>query len=298
MFSVFSVVNFFSLHPMTVSLQRVQHAVTAVTGFEKGSGKTTFLNLALPVARHAGPVAVFTIGVDGGAKAREDGAGTPDITVAPGDLVVTTEAFARASDARFEVLEALPGRTALGRLLLGRAVRAGSVTLVGSASFTDMADLIERVRAEAWAASVLVDGAVNRVTQVSALGAARFAFTARIHRGNLAKAAAKLQALAALADLTAADSSELAWKGPLTMEGLAQLPPPPGPLSLGSFSDVFLEPADLKRLLTRYDVRLRRPLDLLCFSIVLRDLSRDTFLETVGPSVAERVLFNPYEVVA
>lgn len=283
---------------MSVSLHRVQHAVTAVTGFDKGSGKTTFLNLALPVAREAGPVAVFTIGVDGGAKAREDGAATPDITVAPGDLVVTTEAFARASEARFELLEVLPHRSALGRLLLGRAVRAGAVTLVGSASFTDMAELIERVRREGWAASVLVDGAVNRLTQVSALGAARFAFTARIHRGNLAKAAAKLQALAALADLAAADGTECAIEGPLTVEGLTKLPPPPAALSLGSFSDAFLEPGDLKRLLARHDVRLRRPLDLLCFSIVLRDLSRDTFLETVGPSVASRVLFNPYEVVA
>ena len=40
-------------------------AVTAITGFEKGSGKTTFLNYALPFVREAGPVAIFTIGVDG-----------------------------------------------------------------------------------------------------------------------------------------------------------------------------------------------------------------------------------------
>lgn len=283
---------------MTTALARVQHAVTAVTGLEKGSGKTTFLNLALPVAREVGPAAVFTIGVDGSAKAREDGSATPDIRVAPGDLVVTTEAFARASDARFELLEVLPSRSALGRLFLGRAVRAGAVTLVGSGSFVEMAEIIERVRGEGWVASVLVDGAVNRLTQVSALGAARFAFTARIHPANLVKAAAKLQALAALADLTAAEGSEHIWEGPLTPERLVQLPPPPAALSLGSFSDAFLEPPDLRRLLTRHEVRLRRPLDLLCFAIVLRDLSRDTFLETVGPSVASRVLFNPYEVVA
>ena len=44
------------------ALAGVEGAVTAVTGFEKGSGKTTFLGLALPHARRAGPVAIFTIG--------------------------------------------------------------------------------------------------------------------------------------------------------------------------------------------------------------------------------------------
>ena len=99
------------------ALGAVAGAVTAVTGFEKGSGKTTFLNLALPYARAAGPAAVFTIGVDGARKGHE---ASGSIHVESGDVVLTTEAFARASDARFEVLEAVPGRTALGQLLLGR----------------------------------------------------------------------------------------------------------------------------------------------------------------------------------
>ena len=79
-----------------IELQGIAGAVTAVTGFEKGSGKTTFLNLALPIARQAGPVAVFTIGVDGALKACESGVSVPEIRVEPGDIVLTTEAFARA----------------------------------------------------------------------------------------------------------------------------------------------------------------------------------------------------------
>ena len=85
-----------------------------MTGFEKGSGKTTFLNALLPVARKAGPVALFSVGVDGTLKAR-DGAHAPDVRVEAGDVVLTTDLFAHASSARLEVLEALPGRSVLGR---------------------------------------------------------------------------------------------------------------------------------------------------------------------------------------
>ena len=81
---------------------RITGGVTAVTGFEKGSGKTTFLNYALPLVRKAGPVAVFSIGVDGVVKPRNTTAPQPEIHVEAGDLVLTTDAFARAATARFE----------------------------------------------------------------------------------------------------------------------------------------------------------------------------------------------------
>lgn len=63
-------------------------AVTAVTGFEKGSGKTTFLNHALPFLRQSGPVAIFTIGVDGALKAKDLSGTPPEITIEPGDVVM------------------------------------------------------------------------------------------------------------------------------------------------------------------------------------------------------------------
>ena len=277
------------------ALGEVAGAVTAVTGFEKGSGKTTFLNFALPYARARGPVALFSIGVDGALKAGEAGA-SGEIQVQPGDVVMTTEAFARASTARFEVLEALPGRTGLGPLLLGRAQRAGSVTLVGSEHFSTLAQMIERVRAEGWAASVLVDGAVNRITQVSALGAVKFVFCVRVDPVNLARVAARIRALAALAALpTVAEpaAGTLRLEGPISAETLKSLAPG-SPLSAEDFSKFFLEPQDLLRTLERQAWSLRRPLDLLCFAVALRGLEPAQLLAAVGPAAAADVLLNPF----
>ena len=277
-------------------LAGIAGSVTVVTGFEKGSGKTTFLNHALPIARRTGPVAAFTIGVDGSLKARESGAPVPAIRVEPGDVVLTTETFARASEARFEVLEALPGRTALGRLLLGRAVRKGSVTLVGPEHFSLLAEAIAQVRHEGWAASVLVDGAVNRVTQVSALGDVRFAFTVRADRANLARVAAKVRSVAALTALpTGAEGVRI--EGPLTAEALKQLPAGTVALSVEDFTKFFLEPAELFRTLERYRVQVRRAIELLCFAATLRDVTREAFLAAAGPEAGARLLFNPYEVL-
>lgn len=280
-----------------MELKGIAGSVTVVTGFEKGSGKTTFLNLALPYAREAGPTAVFSIGVDGGLKARESGTAVPEIHVLPGDVVLTTETFARASGARFEVLDALPGRTALGRLLVGRTLRPGSITLVGPEHFSQLAELIARVRQEGWASSVLVDGAVNRITQVSALGDVRFAFTMRADRSNLARVSAKVRAMAALSSLPAGDEGHRI-EGPLTMETLKQLPRETSVLSVEDFTKVFLEPTELFRTLERYRLQVRRAIELLCFAVTLRDVTREAFLQAVGPEVEPRLLFNPYETLS
>ncbi len=280
-------------------LERAVGAVTAVTGFEKGSGKTTFLNHALPFLRQSGPVAIFTIGVDGALKARDLGGTPPEIRVEPGDVVMTTDTFARLGTASLEVLEALPGRSALGRLFLGRAVRGGSVTLVGSEHFSVLAETIAQVRQEHWAHSVLVDGAVNRITQVSALGEVGFVFTVRIDRGNLARAAQRLRNLSLLAALPHEPSpveESLCIEGPLTHSLVEGLPKDANRLSLEDFTKVFLEPAELSRVLSRFQVSVRRNFPLLSVAVTLRDVSRVEFLSVAGESLVDSILFNPYEV--
>lgn len=278
-------------------LEGIGGRVTAVTGFEKGSGKTTFLAALLPAARRSGPVFLATIGVDGRLKARDAGRAAA-LPVAPGDLVLTTDAFARAASARLEVLEALPGRTVLGRPLLGRVVRGGEVTLAGAEHFNALAHLLDQVRAEGWAQTALVDGAVNRITQVSALGEVQFVFTARVDAANLTRVAERLKALAALADLPVeADPGPGTFRleGPFTNEARERLPRDLRALSIEDFTKVFLEPGDLLRFLQRVPCSVRRAFPLLGISAALKDLAPAAFREAVGPAVAAHLLSNPCE---
>jgi hypothetical protein len=269
-------------------LRGVAGAVTAITGFEKGSGKTAFLSLALPHARQAGPVALFTIGSDGasGPAKRSRSAG---IRVEPGDVVLTTEPLARASESRFEILHTVPGRVALGRLVLGRARRGGCVTLVGAEHFSALSQALSLVRAEGWAASALIDGAVARVTQIAALPGWAPATPGSTHP------AGGLQFAFAVRD-DGCDPDVLRLAGPLTSEGLRALPQGTTAFSLEDFTKVFVEPPEFLRALEARRVLVRRTFHLLCFAVILRDLSRQAFLEALGAHGARRILFNPHEV--
>jgi len=75
--------------------------VTFVTGAEKHCGKTTFMNRAAQLARRGaaaegrpGP-ALLTVGYDGEARDFLSGARKPAVPVAAGDIIVTTERFAK-----------------------------------------------------------------------------------------------------------------------------------------------------------------------------------------------------------
>lgn len=282
-----------------MDLPGVAGEVTAVTGPGKGSGKTTLLNALLPPARRAGPVGLFSVGVDGGLKAGER-ARAAEVRVEEGDVVLTTDRFARASSARLEVLEAFEGRTVLGRLLLGRAVRRGEVTLVGAESVSALGAIVALARSEGWAASCLVDGAASRLTQVGALPGARFVYTVRVDRGSLARVAGDLRALVALADLPVSPeppAGALRVEGPLTEETGSRLPFPCPPLSLEDFTKVFLPPRQLLRLLAAVPCSLRRGFPLLGIVATLRDVTMAELAGAVGDGVAARLLDNPYEVV-
>ena len=106
--------------------------VTFVTGPEKHCGKTTFLNRALSLARAAGERPAFlSIGYDGEARDSLSAARKPSVPVSPGDVVVSAERFLRDSRILPEILEALSGSSAFGRICVARARRPGRLVLVG-----------------------------------------------------------------------------------------------------------------------------------------------------------------------
>ncbi len=281
-------------------LEGLEGKITAVTGFDKGSGKTTLLAALLPHARRTGPVLITTIGVDGRLKAHETGRAAA-LPVEPGDVVLTTDLFLRAASARLEVLDALPGHTVLGRSVLARVIRGGEVTLVGAEHFRALADLLDRVRSEVWARTILVDGAVNRITQVSALGDVQFVFTARVDPTNLTRVSDRLRALVALADLPVVPDPGPdihRWEGPLTEVSLDRLPRELEALSLEDFTKVFLDPTSVLRFLERVPCSVRRAFPLRGISVALRNLRPEALIRAIGSDVAARLIPDPCRVAA
>jgi len=178
--------------------------VTFITGPEKHCGKTTLLNRALGLLREAGEKPAFLgVGFDGECRDDLTAARKPRIRCEAGEVFVTAERYLRASACLPEILDLLPGRSAMGRLAIAKARRGGEVIIVGPER-NDLASFaLERIREEGWASSVVVDGAINRITQVSAFFGARFLFALRVGPADLDRQAKRARLVASLACLPA-----------------------------------------------------------------------------------------------
>jgi hypothetical protein len=276
--------------------------VTFVTGPGKHCGKTTFMNRAAQLARRGavlagkpGP-ALLTVGYDGEARDYLAGARKPAVPVDLGDIIVTTERFARTCSP--EILEIVPGSTALGRLCIARATRAATVALVGPEGNALVAWTIGHIIEEGFADTVLVDGAFNRMTQVAAIDGARFVYVMRVEKSNLEQAAAQVRRLARLLrlPLPADAASSYQLLDALTAETAARLPPEPRTVVVADLTKIFLSDAELAAFMRERELRVGRTLGFGGFIVACRGIPDEKFLDIVADdSITPLVAFNPYE---
>ena len=263
---------------------------TVFSGLGRGSGKTSALGLALHEARKAGPVAVFTVGFEGGDAS--------SIKIGPGDIVVTTAPLARSSDAALETIGALPGRSAIGQLCLCRAVRAGAVSPVGPGHLSQLAGAVEFVFGEGLAKSALVDGAGGRITQAGALPDCQLAYCAMADGANYRRVAQNIEMVAALAALPVdacldKDGNGMLWvDGPLTQPMADGLGKGIARISIDTFTDCFLNPPEFRSAAQRYNIAVRRQVPLLGFVLGLKNLEPRAF--PVAAPIKAKILFNPF----
>ncbi len=203
-------------------IDRIAHSTTAICGLSKGCGKTTAFSWACGTARQAGPVALMTIGTHQQGKLQSSNATrfpmgpdnsrqnslVPELQVCPGDVVLTTLPQAHLSPASLEILATIPGRASLGRLILGRAHRYGTVALMGPEHLSALQLACDMIREESWAQSIIIDGAANRLTQLSALDGLQFIYTLRVGPDNIGLAVEQLEFLDSLAHLPLADADQ------------------------------------------------------------------------------------------
>ncbi|HUW70849.1 MAG TPA: hypothetical protein VMX33_11520 [bacterium] len=278
--------------------------VTFVTGPEKHCGKTTFMNRAAELARRGarasgrpGP-ALLTAGYDGESRDFLSGARKPAVPVWAGDFVLTTERFARPCFP--EIIDVLPGHTALGRLCVARARRASVVALVGPDGNSQIAWAIDRIVAEGLTDTVLVDGAINRITQVASINGARFVYVLRVDRSTLAQALAKVRRIGMLIGLpiAAEASSEAFWlDDALTAETVARLPAGAREVVVEDLTKVFLGDSELRAFIRERALRVRRSISFGGFVVSCRGLCDDEFLGALDDErLAGMIAFNPYEL--
>lgn len=281
----------------------LRNQVTFITGSRKGAGKTTFLNYALRQLRQEVPVAFLTIGVDGEMPDSTSGPAKPQILTREGDTLLTCQTALAKTDGLCEIRQVFPYKTVLGRSVLVRMLRGGFVELVGPEDNRQLAAVIRHIQDNEGIRTVLVDGAVNRLTQVSSISQAGYVYVVRADRHGLEKTALEIRRMLALDKIPPWTDSlyETCYRmpGALTESRLQSLPEECQQLLVQDFTKVFLSNRQLAKLRGKYTLFFRDILPLRFFVVILFELDKEEFLnQFADDSISEKVLFNPYEDAA
>lgn len=141
--------------------------VLGIAGTAKNTGKTTTTVAIINCWQDPRRLAVTSIGYDGESKDNVTGLPKPRLNLPAGALVVTAERCLSAGSARIETLEKTETATPLGRLVVGRIVKAGLVVLAGPNNEKALAKFIVRLKTLD-IGLLLVDGALGRLAPLSA----------------------------------------------------------------------------------------------------------------------------------
>lgn len=295
-------------------------SVNLVTGPGAASGKTTFARNAI-AAVHAQnhSVAVLTVGLEGdrtagiaaGASAGlPAGAGrgksalpASQFSFQPGDVFLTTSAYLEAADCQPEILDVLPGSSALGRLALARARRGGSAALVGPEHNEYLALAVSRILDNHWASTIFIDGALNRITQAASVGNAQLFYSARVSRSECKSLIDKMKYLLDLLSLPVyqPDTDIHADKaifidGALTDSAAERLRNSDEIIVVRDFSRIFLDPQAFRRFGGSARICVRNKVHFGGFSIILRSIQKDEFEQLAGPELTEKIVsWNTWE---
>jgi len=281
---------------MLLDFQQFHKNTTFVVGNDKHAGKTTFLKYSLAKLRAMGyRPAYMSIGVDGEGCDLLDGVAKPTIIVQPGDLVVTSAQCLESSDAAYQILNVFPQGTVLGRMALVDITRSGFVELTGPENNQQLSAILDYVQNETEADALLVDGAVNRLSQVSSKQSAGFVMVMKVTASNLVQAAEQIRLLYLLNDLpSCSDADSMPITGALTESRLEDIPEDCKSITILDFTRIFLSYRQTQSLCDKYSVSIRNKFILRYFIVNLFDVDEAAFAKMLDDHIGQHVVFNPF----
>jgi hypothetical protein len=286
------------------NFKHLKDRVTFISGCSKNAGKTTFLNYMLPRLRSMTDFVFMTIGIDGESLDQISGVVKPAIETLEGDLFLTSERMLDHSDGSFQFIEVFPWDTVLGKLLLVRTVRKGLIELAGPENNRQLNQIISYVEKELEIKTLIIDGAVNRLTQVSTGDVSGFYYVCKVTVENMKSSLEKLKMISLMnrVDLLrksteTCDTCYFGINGALKRTTLDTIPHGVNTIVIEDFTKVFLGYQDLLELLGKYHVLFLKKIRLEAFVLNLFNVSEEKFLtELEAFSIDDHCLFNPFKM--
>lgn len=142
----------------------------AIIGLSKNAGKTTCLNHIIAAWQESGqtrPLALTSVGRDGELEDILSGNAKPRIYIPAGTLIASAEGALQRSDALLEIIALSNIRTALGEVIICRALSDGYVELAGPSVTDEIATIGSLMRQHEPECFFIIDGALSRRSQAS-----------------------------------------------------------------------------------------------------------------------------------
>jgi len=276
---------------------------TFLVGNKKNAGKTTFLNYALKQVREVVAPTFFTIGIDGETSDLIFETPKPRVYTEIGDFVVTSDLMINKSDALFEIMHVFPYRTVLGRLVLAKTLRSGTVELVGSEDNKQLAEIVTFLKEEEQINSIIIDGAASRATQVASINNSNFYYLIKLDQRSINADINKFKTIALISKFKCIDDIEkveeklvFELKGALTESKLTQIPENCDVLLIDDFTKIFLTYSQIVELKSKLEIVYKIQYKLNSFVVILKDIIKEDFMKLLEQhTIKETILFNPYE---
>ena len=144
-----------------------EYRVISIVGMAKNAGKTVTLNHLIDDMAYRGLcVGLTSIGRDGERQDIVTKTDKPMIFIRKHSIVATAEMLFNLSEVKMAVLEVTAHHTAMGRVIIGRALSDGFVQVGGPSTNAAIRNVSEKMMAYG-ADYVLVDGALDRTSSAS-----------------------------------------------------------------------------------------------------------------------------------
>lgn len=283
---------------------RLKGKTVFISGFGKNCGKTTFLNFLL--SQISGRRAYFSVGVDGEKNDGLSGALKPRIKSNKGDIFIYRPDLSSPS-AGIKIINSYEN----GRIFAAKTVRSGFVEISGPSGNYKISDTVSDLR-DAGAETVIVDGAFDRLTQVSSVPASQIFYVCRVSPENLNETAERISLLFSMSSspcikenmpfFSSPDSEpqlkggNLFFPGAFTNEKAASLPKEADKIFLEDITKVFLDYKKWKELKREKKIYFAARIDLTAFVVNLYNIHREVFEQKLEEKkVLEKLIYNPYE---
>lgn len=281
--------------------------VTFITGFEKNCGKTTFLNYLLSKYDSNKKIMCLTVGLDYDGKGILDDDYKPKVSIKKNWKALTNTSFLRSFNFSYEINDVYDIDVMGGKPVVITPKYDSYIKL--SSPGPDLLKILDSQKFHV--ERFFIDGAFDRITQISRLDGSEFYYVFKVNPANIERVSDKIKLLNSFINAEVKSQNmdflneiekdfeilgdTLYLKGALTYSKINCFPSNVKNIVVSDFTKVFLGYNDWVSFSQKYKVLFSYSFKFCGYVINLYDISIKDFESRFEKKTTSKFIYNPYE---